>query len=285
MDASMRFVRLAVVLVVLGLAAVVAGAASTGAAGANGKGPSAEKLAKLKAQARGTVTVSTESSTSYLGFVRATPEGDLLPGGSATPQGKAQEFMAEYASLLGVEGAGTALVSTSRGIDRQGSTHVTYRQVYKGVPVFGATIKAHVDETGALTSVNGTAVPNIDLSVAPKLSAAQAGERAIAQVIADPPRSEGGGAAFLTGADLTASARLFVYRMGLVRGLPGTNQLVYEVEVTNGKSVREFVYLHAHSGKMVNRYSGVDNALFRRLYEMNTGNQIWQEGDSFPAAR
>ena len=132
--------------------------------------------------------------------------------------------------------------------------------------------------------MNGTAVPNIDLSTTAKLSAAQAGERAIAQVIANPPRDARAAArAFLSGADLTASARLFVYRIGLVRGVPGTNQLVYEVEVTNGTSVREIVYrARARRQDRQPLLDDLDDALFRRLFEEHRHAQIWQEGDPFP---
>ena len=33
-------------------------------------------------------------------------------------------------------------------------------------------------------------------------------------------------------------------------GIPGANHLVWEVEVGNGRDVREFVYVDAHSGKV-----------------------------------
>ena len=62
----------------------------------------------------------------------------------------------------------------------------------------------------------------------------------------------------------------------------GTNELVYQVEVTNGRNVRDIVFVNAHVGKVVNRYSMVHDALFRRLFEQNTGNQVWQEGDPLP---
>ena len=44
------------------------------------------------------------------------------------------------------------------------------------------------------------------------------------------------------------------------------------------------VFINAHNGKIVNRISQVEDALFRRLFEMNTSNQVWQEGDPFPGA-
>jgi hypothetical protein len=105
--------------------------------------------------------------------------------------------------------------------------------------------------------------------------------------VANPPRTEENADAAAPAAPTglrAASTTLEVYRMGLVRNVPGSNQLVYEVEVTNGADVREFVFVHANAGKIVNRYSGVHSDLFRRVFEENfhPDSQVWQEGDPFP---
>ena len=55
-----------------------------------------------------------------------------------------------------------------------------------------------------------------------------------------------------------------VYRTGLVRGDVGTNELVYRVEVTNGANIRDIVFMHAGSGKVLNRYSMIHDALERQ---------------------
>ncbi len=284
MKAPRGFKALVVVLAALGLATGLASAASNGAA-ASSNAPSPQLLEALKAQASGTVTVSTEDSTTYLGFIRVDHGGDLLPGSGGSAEAKAQDFVSQYGALLGLGDSSGSLVPVASKTDEHGATHVTYNQVYQGVPVFGGTVRVHVDTDESLTGVNGNVVPDINLATTPKLSEAQAGQRAIAHVIADPPRDENGNPPeFLTADDLTTSAKLFVYRVGLVRDVPGTSQLVYEVVVTNGENVREVVYVHAHAGKIVNRYTDVGGALFRRLFEMNTGNQVWQEGDPFPGS-
>ena len=58
--------------------------------------------------------------------------------------------------------------------------------------------------------------------------------------------------------------------------------------MTDGAGVRDFVFVHAHSGKIVNRYSAVHDALHRVLFEA-AGNpvvltKVWEEGDAFPGA-
>jgi Zn-dependent metalloprotease len=273
------------VLAVLGLVAlaVTGGGAAAGTA-AKGKGPDPAKIQKLKSEARGSVAISSNDATEYVAFVRAGRNGDLLPKSTGkSPAGKANDFIVEYGDILGLE-AGSGLVRTDTAIDRQGAVHLTYKQVYKGLPVFGASVKAHVDAQGDLTAVNGTVVPVADLSVAPRLSAGQAAARAIEAVAADPPKADDGALpAFGSTLDLRAeSTELLVYRTGLIRGGTGIDQLAYRVDVTNGADVREVVIVHANAGKVLNRYSLVHDALHRVLYEVSTANKVWEEGDPFP---
>ena len=119
--------------------------------------------------------------------------------------------------------------------------------------------------TGDLTSVSGVAVPvDGSLSTTPRLSADAAGGLAVQTVQADPPGAEE------SPADLTGIAalapELIVYRTGLVQGIEGKDVLVYRVEVTNEANVRDIVFLDANTGKLVNRYSMIHEALQRHFY-------------------
>ncbi|HSL65836.1 MAG TPA: M4 family metallopeptidase, partial [Gaiellaceae bacterium] len=277
-----RHVLVAAALVAL---AVAGGGSAAPGAPERASRPDPGVIQKLKEQARGSVTLTEKKSTGFIGFVRAGRGGDLLPKSSGSPAAKANAFVAEFGSILGLQ-AGSELRRVGTAIDGQGSTHVTFQQVYKGLPVFGASVKAHVDAQGDLTAVNGIVVPVGDLATAPELSSGEAAARAIELVASEPLRREDGGLpAFGTAGDLRAvSTELLVYRTGLIRGVSGIDQLAYRVEVTNGGDVREVVFVHALVGKVVNRYSLVHDALFRRLFEQNMGNQVWQEGDAFPGA-
>ncbi|MEO5704632.1 MAG: M4 family metallopeptidase [Candidatus Limnocylindrales bacterium] len=235
---------------------------------------------KLKDSARGSVTISINDATTFASFIKAGRNGDLLPSVKATPAGKAKGFLKQFGGILGVADAGD-LVQTAASTDQFGATHVTYEQRYRGLAVFGGILKAHVDKAGNLTAVNGTIVPAINLAMDPRLSAQEARTRAIAAVKADPPVASTD-ATSKVGKLRVESARLLVYRTGLVKDEIGTNELVYHVVVTNGKNIRDAVFVHAMTGKVINRYSMVDNALFRRLFEQNTSTQVWQEGDLFP---
>jgi Zn-dependent metalloprotease len=256
---------------------------ATGTAGAKPDDGAHDRplLQQLRAAADGSVTITGEDATHRLGFIRAGRNGDLLPASDAAPAAKAEEFLDEYAPLLGAPA--DELVRQSVQRDRYGST-VTYTQRYQGLPVFGSTVLAHFDEAGDLTSVNGDAVPNLSVSTDPAFGKGAAAHRAVQTVRADPP----GGKRTDTTGIRAASTRLVVYREGLIRGVPGDSELVWQVEVTNRKNIRDMVFISAATGKAVNRYSMINDALERILIEAggrtdpSTFVEVWREGDPFP---
>ena len=81
-------------------------------------------------------------------------------------------------------------------------------------------------------------------------------------------------------------SHLYIYRTGLAQGISGKSYLVYEIEVGNGRGVREFVYVDAQSGAVVDQVSGIHEALTRRVYDGGYGPTfvVWNEGDPFPTA-
>jgi hypothetical protein len=87
------------------------------------------------------------------------------------------------------------------------------------------------------------------------------------------------------------ATKLYVYREGLAKGVPGSNHLAWEVEVGNGRNVRELVYVDAHTGKVVDQITGIYDALSRRAYDGENdpagpanypATPFWSEGDTFP---
>ena len=270
---------LCLVLLGAGLTAVPGLTAAT----AVDEGPSAGDktlVQQMRDNAQGSVSIAPELATKSAGFVRTGRNGDLLPGNDAAPAAKADAFLDRYAPVFGAKA--DQLVRESVRKDAYGGSTVTYTQEYQGIPVFGAMLKAHLDKSGDLTSVNGVAVPNINISTAPRLSQSQAADRAVKFVRAEPPGTDGE-KADTTGIRAT-STDLVVYRKGLVRGLPGASELVYQVEVGNGANIREIVFVAAQSGKILNRYSMIHNALDRKVYEVShtPAALVWEEGDDFP---
>jgi Zn-dependent metalloprotease len=245
--------------------------------------PGDSLVQQMKTRAQGAVAVSPEPSTGRVGFVRVAQTGDLSPSDTTlTVPGavdKASDYVADYAAAFGA--TPDQLHQTSVRSDSDGTT-VTFEQVHRGVPVFGSMLLAHLDTQGDLTSVNGYAAPGVDISVTPRLSAGQAAARAVRTVRVDPPSHNGGKAN--TAGIRAVSTELVVYRTGATRGVAGENILTYVVEVTNRNNIRDMVFVDANAGKLLNRYSIMDDALNRRVFEQQftPAAQVWAEGDPFP---
>lgn len=268
----------------------ITGVLAAAAQAATGSSPAAQAgIDRLKADYRG-AKVSVSPATGTARFVRLGPSSALKLAVPATAQSSsrssalnatAMSFVDRHAAAFGLRSAAAELALRNTETDRHGETHLTYAQQYAGLPVFGATLKAHFDAGGRLKVINGLIVPDIDISVAPSWSRAEAEASAVGFV---KPKKGGGMLA-------ARNSRLLVYREGLVRGVPGENRLAYEVEVGNGTNVREFVYVDAHTGKAIDRFSGTPDALDRRAYDAlgNTapgpnypGTPFWVEGDTLP---
>lgn len=241
--------------------------------------PDSSGLQRLVDLTGGRISVRENRATGVVGFLRITGDAGLALTQTDSAQAETEAFFQQYGSIFGITDAAAELVSLGAETDGIGMQHLSYQQVYQGVPVFAAILRVHVNAENELTAANGVFVPNIKVNTTPSLSEDAAAEIAVATVVEE--QSIDGASVDAASLDVTSNT-LYVYRDGLIQGVSGPNYLAYEVQVTNGTTVRDFVYVDAHSGRVINRVSAVHDALFRRLYEGNVGNQVWQEGDPFP---
>jgi Zn-dependent metalloprotease len=265
--------------------------ASAGAAVAvekgNGKGKVLDPagIERLKQRTGGRARITTSDATGAVRFAAISPgqKGDLMSSSAAPAREKASAFLREYSGLFGLADADAELQLGREQPDKFGGRHLSYYQVYRGIPVFAGVLRAHVDRDGALTVVNGNVVPQISLDPNPSRTAAEAAAAAIAVVGKDNPGRE----------IYARSGLLMVYRTGLAQGIEGQNYLTWQIEVGNGSDVREFLYVDAHSGMIVDRLPGIVDAMFRRAYDGSflptvppsyPGSPFWVEGDPFPTA-
>jgi Zn-dependent metalloprotease len=234
--------------------------------------------------------VSLNDATGAARFVRLQPgrRAGLLrqasrPTTAEAKQGRTAEFFRQYGSVFGMRNPDAELSLVRVARDAQGGTHVTYRQVYHGLPVFAGELKSHFDASDELVAVNGTFVPEIDVDTRPTRSADEASRAAVAKVQADRG----------PGSELSAAgATLMVFREGLARGVRGPNHLAWQVEVVGeGAGVREFLYLDAQTGKLIEQVTGTPDGLFRRAYDGRNlpapppeypDAPFWVEGQAFP---
>jgi Zn-dependent metalloprotease len=250
-------------------------------------------MARLSADSGTTPQISMHSATGTARFVRAAPGGKIalqrsaLAMNEAGKQGASAQWLANYGGLFGISSPAAELSAARVASDVYGGTHLSYRQVYKGVPVFGGEVKSHFDPAGHLSVVNGTFVPGIAVDPKPTQGAEVAMAAALARV-----KDDLGVARLIKSAKLSASKpTLMIYRDGLAKGVEGNNYLAWQVEVGNRVDVRDFVYVDAHTGKVIDKIAGIHEAKNRRAFDaMNLtapgpnypNNPFWVEGQAFP---
>ncbi|MGQ0833330.1 MAG: M4 family metallopeptidase [Gammaproteobacteria bacterium] len=243
-------------------------------------------IAALRQEAYGEVLITEDRSTTSKSVVRVAYGGDLHPlaRNGIAPADKVAAFLARHGAVFGIENAARQLKLLDTRKDQYGSTRVSYQQMHEGVPVFAAILRGHVAEDGRLTAVNGKFVPQVDVPTRPRIEREAASKAATTTVGGQQPSAR-------KDVDLTVkSAALMVYRTNLTRGAPGENRLVYEIQVSDDHSVREFVYVDAQTGKVVDQVTGIHGLKKRRVYEAkfdpnNPGvpPPLWREGDLRPA--
>lgn len=291
--------------IALGLTLVAATLAAPPVLGANAAAPKPDPTVvdQMRSTADGSVKVRANPATGEIGFVRAAgANADLLPDVAADSRAEAAAKADAYLEEFAV-GFGTApgqLKRTSDVAKDQTGWTFTYAQDYRGIPVFGAELHAHVDQDGSLTSVNGYVAPDISIGTSPKVSEADARARALEMVKLQPTGYEDGTAPSYMGGLEVRSIELMVYRTGSTRGIDGDPRLAWVAEVWNKATIRESLILDATTGKALNRWSMIGHALDRELYEAYVDDNgtpdnpdddfvggldepVWAEGDAFPA--
>jgi Zn-dependent metalloprotease len=243
-------------------------------------------VARLSRDAGAGSVISLSPVTGGVRFV-SFDEGKAAKAGLTRSAGSFQErsmaFFKEYGSVFGLRNASQELQLRKEQRDRLGWNHISYKQQYLGVPVFAGELKAHYDAAGNLRAMNGTIIPNINLNATPSLKSADASRIALDKV--------GIGKTKDSSVSVKAT-QLYVYRAGLAQGIPGKNHLVWEVEIGNNSTVRDFLYVDAHSGQLVDKVKGVMDELDRRAFD-GLGetavppsnwpdNPFFVEGDPFP---
>lgn len=243
---------------------------------------------EISAAVQAPVSVSYSRATGAVRFLRVAPgaQADLAPGAGSL-EARARSFFAAQGSLFGIRDAATELFLASSTSDNAGQRHLTFSQYYRGVPVFAGLLRAHFDAAGRLETVNGNFVPGIDVKPTPDIDALWASRRAIEFV------RDRNGLANSTG--LSASQpTLAVYRLGLDMGVAGASHLAWKIEVSNAGDIREFVFVDARYGKVVDDLPGVNDAMNRRAFLGTDGNADnvpdawpaspdWLEGDPIPS--
>lgn len=239
-------------------------------------------ILELEQDTGGTAVVSLNGATGVASFVRFTNPAALglnqaKTGAAADPAARSAAFFTHYGAVFGLSDPATELDLVETQEPSRGLTSLTYQQRYQGLDVFAGVLKTHFDRFGQLTAVNGTFIPDLDLSVIPSHSPESAATMAVATVAGQNGLAQ-------MSSDLAAvHSRLIVFRAGLAQGIPGANHLAYEIEVANSAaSIREFVFVDAQTGKVIDQITGIHQSLDRKVSESALINVIWQDSAGNP---
>lgn len=206
----------------------------------------------------GNLSVRYSMATGVARFVRATNDATLPTSPAIRLEDKAYAFLDAYGALFGVTASRSELVVSGVTSDAAGS-EVRLAQRYRLLPVHDAELIVHFDPAGSITSVHGTFLPALKVGTLPVVSAVQARIQAVAAVAS----ALGVDAGLLA----ASSPALGVTRTGLVRDAPGEPALVWRTTVT-GPAVRQFVYVDAVRGGVLERFEGLLSERRRENYNM-----------------
>lgn len=215
-----------------------------------------------------------------------------LPG--STLHEKSMNFLKVSGEIFNISNAHEKMSVVKQTTDFIGFRHLTYQQIHEGVPIFDGKLIFHYDKNQNLSTINGFTLGNIKVSSTPSISKEGAEEIAMKAVMAEPQHhnhSHGQNTHNTHHNHQRSSAplkvvasQMYFFHSGMIKGIHGTIHLIHHIEIRNDVDVREFVFVDAHSGKILEHYSGMSHALSRKLFESNTGNLVWEEGDALPGS-
>ncbi len=211
------------------------------------------------------VRTASHDQTGKLTFLGAHPASPITALGPLQEGLNAQD---RGLAALGVYGEGFGLndpaqelttMKAAQGLDRR--TSVRYQQVYEGVPILAGELIVNTDSGGRLISISGEISPDLSLSTAPALTAAEASAIARAGVAKWYRLDE---------AELeTSEPELWIYDERLLRWSERPQELVWQIDVSPPylSSIKELVLVNAERGGVSLHFNQVDSALNRTIYD------------------
>jgi len=236
--------------------------------------------------------LSYNRATGHPNFIKM-PRNRTFTLSGTTLHEKAMNFMNESRDVFQITNVEETMKVVKQVSDFVGYQHLTFQQSHEGIPVFDGKLIFHFDKGEELRTVNGFTLGNIKVSSTPNVSKQKAEEIAMKVVMSGPQHhTHGHGQSHNTHDNHQRSSvplkvvanQMYFFHTGMIKGIHGTIHLIHHIEIRNGVDVRDFVFVDAHSGQILEHYSGMSHAISRKLYESNTGNLVWEEGDPLPGS-
>jgi len=196
------------------------------------------------------------------------------------PAATAKSFLAEYGILFGIRSKSVDF-TTRRISTGNGRKYVHLQQRFSGIPVFSGEMVVQVSEAGGVGFVMSdvaTRTNDLDsgtLPLKPAISSSDAQKDALALIAGEHPQAR-----------LSANAPTLCIYDPRVVGNDGAVQLAWAMVVasTDAPTVDEQVFLNAHDGALLLRYSLIKDAMNRQIFDSDDtseyGDLVRSEGQS-----
>ncbi|MFD1064348.1 M4 family metallopeptidase [Winogradskyella litorisediminis] len=231
-----------------------------------------EQIQKFSNRTNAKITYN--SNTETVSFIKF-PSNSAYKISGEKPTSKALNFV-EDSQLFGNLKSSDFSVEKS-STDKYGQTHITLLQKHNGIPVFDGRLKFHFNSSQDITSINGKYLPQIKVNAIPTLNKEAANLNAITAI--KNQNLNGSGAPLFV-----QKNELVIFTKGIEKGQTTSQHLAYHIEVRNNVDVREYLFIDATNGEVIEQFTGIAHALDRIIYEENTSTIAWQEGDAFPGS-
>jgi Zn-dependent metalloprotease len=220
-------------------------------------------LKQLKQITSDRADIAYHSKTGYVRFMGTDLQNPIPTGlpSDAAPEDAARAFLSTYGKLFGITNQKQELaVMREKTIDGNRS-FVRFQQKHNGIPVLGGELNVQTDAGKNIVSANGKVLPGLSVDVTPKISAADAIEKAIAVVAKTHS---------IDASELSASSpELWIYNPIMLKPARNFNSLVWRMDVTPNRllPIRELVLVDAHTGIVALHFNQIDTVLNRAIYD------------------
>ena len=171
-----------------------------------------------------------------------------------------------HKAILGLSSPTVDLIPGQPEVDDLGYTHITYKQNYKGVPVYRATLISHLDPAGRVQAINARVSENLNLKTKPLVSA-----KAASRIAASLWSSE----LSATKPEIKAP-ELVIFDEALLKNTSeGKAYLAWKIQALHHATRTDRTYLvNARTGALLQQESSERNqALNQRIYDCSIINQ------------
>jgi Zn-dependent metalloprotease len=186
----------------------------------------------------------------------------VIPGRAAS----ADDFVRAYGHEFGIQNPAAELGPKEERIDSLGFRHTSYKQAYRGVPVFSGVLRVHQNARGEFTAANGRfySIP-ANLNVVPTVNRDTALRVALERIEAADEQVE--------------RFETVIVDPGWYGDSPTGPRLAYYIILTDlSAGIREAFFIDAHTSKVLDQWSLLESAKSRVVINDVTDTVVRTEG-------